>query len=96
MNRDGGKINPISLGYSFRKSLEKTKITDFRFHDLRHCFATRMAQRGIDIYKISKLLGHMDIKMTQRYAHHSPESLRIGVEALESGYDMTTVKENVM
>ncbi|MDP6923558.1 MAG: tyrosine-type recombinase/integrase [Candidatus Scalindua sp.] len=96
LNRDGGKINPISLGYSFRKSLEKTKITDFRFHDLRHCFATRMAQRGIDIYKISKLLGHMDIKMTQRYAHHSPESLRIGVEALESDYDMTTVKENVM
>ncbi|MCP4254559.1 MAG: site-specific integrase [Candidatus Scalindua sp.] len=96
LNRDGGKINPISLGYSFRKSLEKTKITDFKFHDLRHCFATRMAQRGIDIYKISKLLGHMDIKMTQRYAHHSPDSLRIGVEVLESDYVLTTFKKNAM
>ncbi len=55
-----------------------------------------MAQRGIDIYKISKLLGHMDIKMTQRYAHHSPDSLRIGVEVLESDYVLTTFKENVM
>ncbi len=96
LNRDGGRINPISLGAAFRRSLEKAEITNFRFHDLRHCFATRMAQRGIDIYRISKLLGHKDIKMTQRYAHHSPESLRIGVEVLESDYDMTTVKENVV
>ena len=91
LNRRSGKINPVSLSVAFRRSLEKAKITNFRFHDLRHCFATRMAQKGIDLYMISKLLGHKNIKMTQRYAHHCPESLRSGVDALDSDYISTTV-----
>ena len=53
------------------------------FHDIRHTFATRLVQKGIDIYKVSKLLGHKDIRMTQRYSQHCPESLRDGVEMLE-------------
>ena len=40
--------------------------------------------RGIDLYKVQKLLGHRDNKTTQRYAHHYPESLRDGVDALVS------------
>jgi len=44
-----------------------------------------------DLYKISKLLGHMDIKTTQRYAHHCSDSLRDGVEILEVGYVLTTI-----
>jgi integrase len=62
------------------------KIADFHFHDLRHTFATRLAQAGIDLYKIAKLLGHKDIKMTQRYSHHCPDSLRGGVEVLDKNY----------
>jgi site-specific recombinase XerD len=54
--------------------------------------ATRLAQRGIDIYKISKLLGHQDIRMTQRYSHHCPDSLRDGVQILEADYNLTTVE----
>jgi len=65
----------------------------FKFYDLRHTFATRLAQSGIDIYKIAKLLGHEDIRMTQRYAHHCPESLRSGVEILESYYNPTTMQK---
>jgi len=58
-------------------------------------FVTRLAQRGIDLYKISKLLGHVNIAMTQRYAHHCPESLRDGVQILESsGHDLVTEEEN--
>jgi integrase len=63
--------------------LKRVGIEDFRFHDLRHTFATRLAQAGVDLYKIAKLLGHKDIKMTQRYSHHYPESLRDGVEVLD-------------
>ena len=48
-------------------------------------------RRGVDLYKISKLLGHKDIKTTQRYAHHCPDSLRDGVEILETDYVLTTV-----
>ncbi len=87
----GTKFNPSNLRRAFDSALEKAKISDFKFHDLRHTFATRLAQKGIDIYKIAKLLGHKDIRMTQRYAHHCPESLRDGVEILEVDYNLTTV-----
>ncbi len=92
-SRNGEKINHHSLRKSFRIALKKSRIENFRFHDLRHTFATRLAQRGVDIYKIAKLLGHRDIKMTQRYAHHCPESLRDGVEILEVDYNLTTMGE---
>jgi integrase len=79
----GTKIIRRNLMRAFYIVTERAKIEDFRFHDLRHTFATRLAQAGVDIYKIAKLLGHKDIRMTQRYAHHYPESLRDGVEVLD-------------
>ncbi|MDP6584447.1 MAG: tyrosine-type recombinase/integrase, partial [Anaerolineales bacterium] len=66
-------------------------IEDFTFHGLRHTFATRLAQSGEDLYKISKLLGHKDISTTQRYAHHCSDSLRETVEVLETDCNMTAV-----
>ena len=94
INRYGGKINPNSLRDAFRKILRKVEIDDFRLHDLRHSFATRLTQSDVDLYKISKLLGHKDIKMTQRYAHHCPNSLKPALEVLESDYNLTTIEEN--
>ncbi len=91
------KIIAIHLRRAFNLVTEKAGIDNFRWHDLRHTFATRLAQCGVDLYKISKLLGHKDIKMTQRYAHHCPDSLRDGVEILETDaivdYNVTTMGE---
>ena len=42
-----------------------------------------MVQAGVDLYKVQRLLGHKSPIMTQRYAHHYPESLRDGVEILD-------------
>jgi integrase len=92
-NSDGKKINPNVLRVSFYSVLGKVGIENLWLHDLRRTFATRLAQAGVDLYKISKLLGHKDIKMTQRYAHHCPDSLRDGVEILEVDYNLTTVGE---
>ena len=92
-SRNGKKIYSNNLRQSFYAVLRKVGIDDFKWHDLRHTFATRLAQAGVDIYKISKLLGHQDIKMTQRYAHHCPDSLRDGVGILEVDYNMTTIAE---
>ncbi len=71
------------LRRSFRLALSKARIDDFHFHDLRHTFATRLVQAGVDLYKVQRLLGHKSPIMTQRYAHHYPESLREGVEILD-------------
>ena len=80
---------------SFSSLSENVGIEDFHFHDLRHTFATRLAQRGVDLYKISKLLGHVNTTMTQCYTHHCPESLREGIEVLEKvDYNLTTLREN--
>jgi len=53
---------------SFHELLERAKIRDFRFHDLRHTFASWYMILGGDLYERSKLLGHSNIKMTERYA----------------------------
>jgi len=70
---------------------------DFRFHDLRHTFATRLVQAGKDLYQVQSLLGHKSPAMTQRYAHHYPESLRDAVEALDQQQGLcrksVTIKE---
>lgn len=44
-------------------------IEDVRLHDLRHTFASLAIKQGVDLYTVSKLLGHKDIKTTTRYAH---------------------------
>ena len=77
---------PLKARYvvrAFSNARNRAGIPDFRFHDLRHTFATRLAQKSVDLYKIQRLLGHKTAMMTQRYAHHSPESLRDGVNVLD-------------
>jgi len=53
---------------SFEDLLKRAKIHDFRFHDLRHTFASWYMMNGGDLYELAKLLGHANIKMTERYA----------------------------
>jgi len=81
-NENHSQYDYSNLEKAFRKALGKAGIEDFRFHDLRHCFATKLVQAGADLYKVQLLLGHKTPLMTQRYAHHYPESLRSGVEML--------------
>ncbi len=79
---------------SFRLALGKAKIEDFRFHDLRHTFATRLVQAGVDLYSVQRLLGHKTPIMTQRYAHHSTDSLRGAVEALRGRQSVTNQSQS--
>ena len=53
---------------SFETILELAGIEGFRFHDLRHTFASWYMMNGGDLYELAKILGHANIKMTERYA----------------------------
>jgi len=77
------RISSRNLLRGFYAAAEKAKVENLRFHDLRHTFATRLAQAGVDLYTIQKLGRWKSISMVTRYAHHHPESLRAGVEVLD-------------
>jgi integrase len=72
----------MSINREFRRATTAAKIENLRFHDLRHTFASRLVMRGFDLYRVQTLLGHKTARMTQRYAHLSPEGLREAVDAL--------------
>ena len=79
----GTPLDSNHLRRALRPAMAKAGIEDCHFHDLRHTFATRLVQSGVDLYKVQRLLGHKSPIMTQWYAHHYPESLRDGVEILD-------------
>ena len=66
--KDGAKGERQRVEGSFEDLLERADIQDFRFHDLRHTFASWYMMNGGDLYELAKILGHSNIKMTERYA----------------------------
>lgn len=83
MNGAGHPREARNLLRAFYPAMRKAGITRFRFHDLRHTFATRLIQAGVDVYTVQKLGRWKTISMVLRYAHHQPESLRGGAEVLD-------------
>jgi len=69
----------------FEKAVKKAGLTDFCFHDLRHCFASDLVMKGVDLKTVSELLGHATMQMTERYAHLSPAHKLVAVEMLPKG-----------
>lgn len=81
--KDGTPFLRYYISEQFRKACKRALINNFRFHDLRHDFCSRLAQLGVDLYAIAALAGHKDVTTTQRYAHLNPEKLRKAVKVLD-------------
>ena len=66
----------------FKPALKAAGISNFRWHDIRHTFASWLVQDGVPLDRVSKLLGHKSLTMTMRYAHLAPNQLHADVALL--------------
>lgn len=82
-HEDGERVYTVKLQRAFKKVCKGAGIEDFRFHDLRHTFASYLRQKGVDLQVISQLLAHKDTRMTLRYAHLCVDNLRDAVSVLD-------------
>jgi integrase len=75
---------PVDLRTPFETALRKAKITDFRWHDLRHTFASYLAMNGATLAEIAEALGHKTLAMVKRYSHLSQAHMTRVVERMNA------------
>jgi integrase len=87
---EGNRIFPVtSFKTAWSNLLTTAGIEKFRWHDLRHHFASRLAQEAVPLNVIRELLGHGSLAMVLRYAHLSPDTRRAAVELLDKSNQAT-------
>lgn len=80
---DGDGKRFMDVRASFPSACRRAGIKDFRFHDLRHTFASQLVMAGIDLTTVSRLLGHKSLTMTLRYSHLAPSHMTKALEILD-------------
>ena len=78
---DGKPLTTIKT--SWLTLLKQARIANFRFHDIRHTFASKLVMKGVPLNTVRELLGHADLKTTLRYAHLAPDHKAEAVALLD-------------
>jgi integrase len=78
----GKIVSRFSLNRSLKKACKHVGVRIKGWHDLRHSFASKLANNGVSLQVIQSLLGHSGLKMTQRYAHLEPSTLSNAINTL--------------
>ena len=86
-SNNGTRMIDRNLFRAFNSAAGRAKVNNFRFHDLRHTFATRLVQAGVGIYEVQKLGRWKNNSMVMRYAHHNSESLRSSIEVMDESIE---------
>jgi integrase len=73
----------VDIKTAWAALLRRARVENFRIHDLRHSYASRLVQRGVNLFLVQQLLGHTSPIMTQRYAHLGPNHLADAVAVLD-------------
>jgi integrase len=92
-SENGNPYGDVKTGWW--TALERAGIENFRFHDLRHTFGSRLGMSGVDVKAIADLMGHKTIQMTMRYSHPTPEYKRKAVELLDRTVTKTDTTEKL-
>lgn len=79
-SQEGGRLEDVKSAWL--RLLKRAKIEGFRWHDMRHDFASRLVMAGVPLNTVRDLLGHSDIKMTLKYAHLAPGTKAAAVELI--------------
>ena len=79
-NKTGGKFQNVRKAWL--SVVRDAAIANFRWHDMRHHFASRLVMQGVPLNSVRELLGHADLNTTLRYAHLAPEHLKDAVELI--------------
>jgi integrase len=86
---------PLENGrHWFDDAVIEAGIKNFRWHDLRHTFASRLRMKGAPLEDIADLLGHKSLTMTRRYAHLGPNKLHAVVSLLGASATTSATSEN--
>ena len=78
-----GFVSPRTFEYRYKKIMKESKISFINYHGLRHTFATRCIESGVDVKSLSEILGHANVSITlNTYVHSSMELKRAQMEKL--------------
>jgi integrase len=81
-SKNGDKLDNTQTSWENLK--KSAKINNFRWHDMRHHFASRLVMKGVPLNTVRELLGHTSLEMTLRYAHLAPEQKERAVAMLDA------------
>lgn len=79
--KTGGRFDNVRSAWE--GVLNDADLLDFKFHDMRHCFASDLVSQGCDLNVVRSLMGHADLKMSLRYAHLAPQVTAAAVAKLD-------------
>ncbi|MEY4642152.1 MAG: hypothetical protein RLZZ227_2146 [Pseudomonadota bacterium] len=77
----------VSIYYSWNTCRLRANLPDIRMHDLRHSFASMLVNAGRTLYEVQQILGHRNVRTTERYAHLSPSTLRDAANAAARSFE---------
>lgn len=82
-----------SLFFPWDRIRKRANLVDLRLHDLRHSFASFLANRGVQLYVIQNLLGHLHPRTTQRYAHLTSDTLMDAADLVQDAIGVHSKNE---